>query len=174
MKAIEESLDHLRPWMPWAACEPEPIEKKARRLAGFQRRFERGSDMIYGAFDPDGTTVLGGFGLHRRIGDGAVEMGYWIHVDHVGQGLATEGAAALTRVGFEVEHRGRIEIHCDPENLPSAAIARNLGYDHQVTVAGCVTAPGMTPRDTMIWTMRRDRYPTSTAQQQPADWSLQA
>ena len=23
-RAIEESLDHLRPWMPWAADEPKP------------------------------------------------------------------------------------------------------------------------------------------------------
>ncbi len=30
--SVTESLDHLKPWMPWAHDEPEPIEEKATRL----------------------------------------------------------------------------------------------------------------------------------------------
>ena len=29
--SVTESLDHLKPWMPWAHNEPEPIEEKAAR-----------------------------------------------------------------------------------------------------------------------------------------------
>jgi len=147
--AITESLDHLRPWMPWAAAEPKPLRRKVRqRLARFRAWFHLGENLIWGIFDPAEARVLGGTGLHCRIGAGAAEIGYWIHAGHVGQGLGTEAAAAVTRVGFEVERLKRLEIHCDPANVASAAIPRKLGYDHQVTVRRWVNAPQATPRDT--------------------------
>ena len=31
--AIDGSLEHLRPWMPWARHEPEALEAKVERLA---------------------------------------------------------------------------------------------------------------------------------------------
>lgn len=154
-EAIAASMEHLRPWMPWIAHEPESVERKQRRLDRFRRRFEQGRDFIYGAFDPSETKVLGGFGLHRRIGAGAAEIGYWVHVDHVGRGLGTEGAAAMVQVGFETLKLNRIEIHCDPRNVASAAIPPKLGFTLQVTVPGCVTSPSMKPRDIMIWTRLR-------------------
>ena len=42
------------------------------------------------------------------------------------EGLATEIAAALTRVAFEVHQVNRVEIRCDPSNSPSAAVAKKL------------------------------------------------
>ena len=162
-EAIRPNLDHLRPWMTWARDEPEPLERRTMRLRRFRRRFEAGDDFIYGIFDRDEKTVLGGAGLHRRIGAGACEIGYWIHVDHVGQGLATEAAAALTREGFGTLGLGRIEIHCEVANAASAAVPGRLGYTHQVTIPGQVTTPTMAPRDMMVWTMHRDEFDGSPA-----------
>jgi RimJ/RimL family protein N-acetyltransferase len=162
-EAIRANLDHLRPWMPWAHHEPEPMERRTARLRRFRRRFEAGDDFTYGIFDHDEKSVLGGAGLHRRIGAGAIEIGYWIHVDHVGQGLATEAAAALTRVGFCVLGLGRIEIHCEVANAVSAAVPARLGYTHQVTIPGQVTTAATAPRDMMVWTMRRDEFDVSNA-----------
>ena len=162
-EAIDASLDHLRPWMPWVRHEPEPIDKKKARLGKFRRSFEAGEDFAYALFDPAEQEVLGGAGLHMRIGAGASEIGYWVHVAHVGHGLATEASAALSRVGFGQLDLRSIEIHCDPANTASAGVPRRLGFAHQVTVPGCVTTPKMTPRDMMIWTMRREDYATSPA-----------
>jgi RimJ/RimL family protein N-acetyltransferase len=125
--------------------------------------FDRRRDFIWGIFDAGEHRVLGGCGLHRRIGAGAAEIGYWIHVDHAGKGLATEVAAAVTRVGFELERLHRLEIHCDPANAASAAIPRKLGYDHQLTAKAWTAAPDMPPRDTMFWTMLAGAYPASPA-----------
>jgi RimJ/RimL family protein N-acetyltransferase len=161
--AITESLGHLRPWMPWAAAEPEPLRRKVRRLRRMRANFDQGRDFIWGIFDPGERCVIGGCGLHRRIGAGAAEIGYWIHVDHAGQGLGTEAAAALTCVGFEVQKLRRIEIHCDPANAASAAIPCKLGYDHQVTVRDWTAAPDMPPRDTMFWTLLAGAYPGTPA-----------
>ena len=46
--------------------------------------------------------MLGGMGLHTRVGPRAREIGYWIRKDAEGRGYVTEAVAALTRVGFEV------------------------------------------------------------------------
>ena len=50
-----------------------------------------GSGYEYGIFLPDGALV-GGCGLHRRIGPSALEIGYWVHVAHTRRGIATASA----------------------------------------------------------------------------------
>jgi hypothetical protein len=35
-ESVTESLEHLRPWMPWVYNEPEPIEIKIQRLKLFR------------------------------------------------------------------------------------------------------------------------------------------
>ncbi len=162
-EAIRANLDHLRPWMPWVRHEPESIERRTVRLRRFRRRFESGADYVYGIFDSDEREVLGGAGLHLRIGAGAAEIGYWIHDDRVREGLATETAGALTRVGFCVLGLQRIEIHCEQANPGSQAVAARLGYTHRLTIHGQVTTPTMDPRDMMIWTMHRDEFVASPA-----------
>jgi len=105
--------------------------------------------------------VLGGTGLHMRVGDRAREIGYWINVAHLNRGVATEAAAALTRVGFEIDRLARIEIHCGPHNTRSAAVARKLGYTHEATLRERAIDAAGNPRDTMIWTLFAADYPRS-------------
>ena len=76
--AIDSSLDHLRLWMPWAHAEPTTVEEKAELFRFFRDSFDRGEDFVYGILDPDGSEVIGGTGLHTRVGPGAFEIGYWI------------------------------------------------------------------------------------------------
>jgi RimJ/RimL family protein N-acetyltransferase len=159
--ALADSLEHLRPWMPWVAQEPEPLSRKIRRLRRFRARFDAGRDFVWGLFDCDEKRCLGGIGLHRRIGAGAGEIGYWVHADHTGRGLGT--AAAVTRVGFQFERLRRVEIQCEPDNAPSAAIPRKLGYVHQVTVPGRANTSKGNPRDTMFWVLSAEQFPDSPA-----------
>lgn len=164
-QAINESLDHLRPWMPWINQEPEPVEAKAARLRNFRGSFDLDEDYLYGIFDPDETEVLGATGLHTRAGKNALEIGYWIHVDYLNQGLATEVAAGLTRVAFEVNQVNRVEIHCDPENARSARIPEKLGYIKEAVLRHRTHTPQGDPRDTMIWSMFAEDYPGSIPSQ---------
>ena len=78
--------------------------------------------------DADGAVVLGMIGLHRRLGPGAIEIGYWTHVDHSGRGYMTAAAQAITRVAEALEDVQRVEIHTDEANVRSAAIPPKLGY----------------------------------------------
>jgi RimJ/RimL family protein N-acetyltransferase len=162
-EAIDSSIDHLLPWMPWAKHEPQELPVKIQLLRTFRGKFDLGQDFIYGIFNLDESQALGGTGLHPRLGDDALEIGYWIRADSVNRGLATEAAAALTRIAFEVNRVNRVEIHCDPENKASAAVPRKLGYRHEATLRQRVMASDGTYRDAMIWTMLKDEYPDSIA-----------
>ncbi len=92
-------------------------------------------------------------------------IGYWIHVDHTGQGYATETSAALTKVAFLIEGMDRVEIHCDPANAASAAIPRKLGYTHEATLRRRTHWPDGKVEDSMIWSIFASDFPASPAAQ---------
>ncbi len=161
--AITASLEHLRRWMPWAHQEPESVEEKVQRLRRFRADFDSDRDFIYGIFNAEETEVVGGTGLHPRVGEGAREIGYWIHAGRVGRGYATEATAALTRVAFEVDEVRRVEIHCDPNNERSASIPNRLGYRYDATLRQRMLDTDGEPRDTMIWSLLRDEFPDTPA-----------
>jgi RimJ/RimL family protein N-acetyltransferase len=73
-------------------------------------------------------------------------------------GLATEVAAALTRVAFELDRVRRVEIHCQPENVRSAAVPRKLGYTYEGTLR---KRAAFLDRmlDMTIWTLFAEDYP---------------
>jgi RimJ/RimL family protein N-acetyltransferase len=127
-EAVDSSLEHLRPWMPWARFEPQTIDEKIELARTFRGEFDLGTNFIYGVFEPDESRALGGGGLHPRGGEGSLEIGYWIRADAIGQGLATELAAVLTRAGFEKVELDRVDVQVDPENERSLNVARKLGF----------------------------------------------
>lgn len=159
-ESVTESVEHLRPWMPWVYSEPEPIDEKIQRLKLFRGHFDLGENFTYGIFNPQETKLIGGTGLHTRLGERQLEIGYWIHKDFINQGLVTESTAALVKVAFELVHVHRLEIHCDPGNFASAAIPRKLGFTHEGTLRA------KTPfldrwSDSMIWGLLETEYSDS-------------
>jgi RimJ/RimL family protein N-acetyltransferase len=160
-EAVDSSIDHLLPWMPWAVHEPQSLEDKVALLRQFRGKFDLGQDFTYGIFTPDEEQAVGGTGLHTRIGDDAFEIGYWIRASRAGEGLATESTAALTRVAFELTDVDRIEIRCEPENERSRAIPRKLGYLEEATLRRRLRQPE--PRDVVIYSLFRDDFGSSPA-----------
>jgi RimJ/RimL family protein N-acetyltransferase len=157
--AVTASLDHLWPWMPWVHSEPEELEVKVQRLRGFRAQFDMDKDYILAIFNADESEVVGGTGSHPRLGEAVVqEIGYWISARHIGRGYATEAAAAVTRVGFEVNGLERMEIRCDPLNERSAAVPRKLGYTLEATLRGNVRGGDGRMRDTQVWALLRGEY----------------
>jgi len=159
--AIDASREHLREWMPWADTDPEPLAVVIKRLRQFRALFDADKDYVYALFSRDESLVIGGSGLHTRLGRDAREIGYWIHVDHINRGYATEASAALTKVAFEIDGMDRVEIDCSPENLASAAVPRKLGFVHEATLRRRGPVKAGEPVDSMIWSMHADDYPGS-------------
>jgi RimJ/RimL family protein N-acetyltransferase len=160
-EAIDSSLEHLRAWMPWAHNEPQTLEEKIALLRGFRGQFDKDEDFVYAIFDRDESRVLGGTGLHTRIGEHAREIGYWIRADAEGSGYVTEAVAALTRVGFELEGLDRIEIRVEPENVRSRSIPERLGYAEEATLRGRIRNAQNEPRDVIVYSLFSEAYPES-------------
>jgi len=129
----------------------------------FRAKFDLSENYIYGVFDPNETELLGGTGLHPRVGLNAFEIGYWVNVIHVNKGYATEFSAALTKVVFEIENVNRVEIHCEPDNIRSVAIPKKLGYVYEDTLRGRTETIEGEPSDSMIWSILREEYLKSPA-----------
>jgi len=125
-QAIIESIEHLRPWMPWAATEPLERDTRVSLVAGFDAARDADADFTYGMFVGD--QPVGGCGLHRRLGPGAFEIGYWVHVGRIGRGFATTAAAALVDAAFTVPDIERVEIHHDKANAASRRVPEKLGF----------------------------------------------
>ncbi|MBX6363741.1 MAG: GNAT family N-acetyltransferase [Gemmatimonadetes bacterium] len=150
-RALDASLEHLRPWMDWAVEEAADLAAVETRLALFHDRFHAGEEWSYGIFPPAETEILGAVGIRPGEAPGVLEIGYWLRPDVTGRGYATEAAAAATRVGLEQLGARWMEIRCDPANVRSAAVARRLGYRHTRTLPSNATTPDGRPRDTMVW-----------------------
>lgn len=151
-RAIAQSAEHLRPWMAWIADEPLPIELRRERIAEWEGTWAQGGDVILGVF-ADGQ-VAGGCGLHRRIGPGGLEIGYWIHVDFLRRGLATRAVRVLTHAAFEVPGITAVEIHHDRANQASAGVPRKLGFEWLGESPDAPEAPG---EEGLEWRWRMEK-----------------
>jgi RimJ/RimL family protein N-acetyltransferase len=149
--------------MPWARGAKPSVDDTTAMLRRWRGEFDLGQDYVYGIFSADEKLVLGGTGLHTRRGPDVREIGYWIHVDHVNRGYATETAAALTRVAFEVDAVRRVEIHCVPSNVRSASVPRKLGFSYEATLRERLQSGEDTWEDDMIWSLFADAYAGSPA-----------
>ena len=145
--------------MDWVAEEPESLEEWVQRLRRFRARFDLGEDFVYAIFDRDETEVVGGTGLHPRVGPNALEIGYWIRASRTREGLATEATAALTRVAFELCAVDRVELRIDPRNEKSLPIARRLRFAEEATLRRRLPGGG----DAVVFSLFRDGFAATPA-----------
>ncbi|HEY4206348.1 MAG TPA: GNAT family protein [Puia sp.] len=157
-EAITRSIDHLRPWLPWVQQEPKHLEDRISLIRLFRGQFDLGLDYAYGIFDRDEKEIIGSTGLHTRIGKNAREIGYWIGIDHIGKGYATEAVCALTKTAFDIEAMSRIEIRCAPDNIRSQHVPEKLGFRMEGIIKRNLHDNIV---DTMIWSMEKKEYESS-------------
>ncbi|MEU6165264.1 GNAT family N-acetyltransferase [Streptomyces tanashiensis] len=151
-RVVDESVEHLRPWMPWVAEHSR--ESTADFLADRAELWARGEQYSY-AIVLDGA-VVGSCGLHRLddTPDDTVEIGYWLHPAATGRGLATRAARALVEQAFRLPGVTGVEIVHDAANHASAAVPSRLGFTDHLRRPHEPTAPGETGED-RVWRLNR-------------------
>jgi RimJ/RimL family protein N-acetyltransferase len=156
--AVDSSIEHLSEWMPWARLEPQTLEQKVELLRTFRGRFDHDENYVYGVFSRDESELLGGSGFHKRSNEGSLEIGYWVAVGAVGQGIATEATAVQTRAGLELCGLDRIDLQVDPRNERSLNIPRRLGFTQEGVLRRRLDpgAEGEPRRDSTVFTMLRE------------------
>ncbi|MFO0583551.1 MAG: GNAT family N-acetyltransferase [Anaeromyxobacter sp.] len=131
--AIDSSIDHVRPWVPWSFDHPMPLDQVRAYLAGSVADWEAGRAFRWAILDAATGEHLGGVSLHPRVGPGAIEAGYWLRRSATGKGFATEAARAAVDAAFEMPGLERVEMKVDVENAPSIAVPRRLGFTLHAT-----------------------------------------
>jgi len=127
-EAIRESLDRLKPWMPWAAEMPS-VEDSEANLREARLRFLRREDLRLQLHRKDTGEFAGGSGLHRINWEARkFEIGYWVRTSCLRQGYVREAVNAITEFAIRELEANRIEIRCDGRNAASAGVAKSCGF----------------------------------------------
>jgi RimJ/RimL family protein N-acetyltransferase len=138
---VAEDLDALhdlrsRPdvtrYLYWEPASRDEVRRELDRRVR-QRTLEREGETLHLAMVlRGGGAVIGDVSLKwlsREQEQG--EVGFVVHPDHQGRGLAGEAAKAMLRLGFEHFAFHRIIGRCDGRNDASARLMRRLGMRHE-------------------------------------------
>ena len=127
--AVTESSEHLRPWMPWMKFEPQTVAQREVLIKTWSDSWDTCTEFVMGIFLDD--RVVGGTGIHLRGDVNTVDIGYWVHVDYIGRGIATQVSRALTETAFALwAEIDTVEIHHSESNIASGKVPLRLGFKH--------------------------------------------
>lgn len=134
--ALDASDGHLRPWIPFMRHEPRTLAQTRDTIARYRDDFNTGRCLRYALWEQASGALVGEAMLIDRAGAGALEVGYWVHVDHTGRGFATEAVACLRALARDALGVTRLTFLCDVRNAPSNAIPARMGavVDEVVTL----------------------------------------
>lgn len=154
-EAVCDSLDSLRPWMPWADHAPtvEESETVARSMAVAFARRESLTYRLLRRSDEKLVGVCSVFALNWDIP--SCEIGYWVRASEQGQGYITEAVKRLTEFAFDELAMERIEIRCDARNQRSAKVAERAGYTLEARLRHHRRAVDGVLADTLIYARLR-------------------
>ncbi|MBB6633152.1 GNAT family N-acetyltransferase [Cohnella thailandensis] len=150
-EAIRESIEELRPWMPWAQQVPTAEESEVVSRQGRVHFLERSDMMLYLLHKTTGR-FIGSSGLHRIDWQARkFEIGYWIRTSSSGQGYMTEAVDRITNFAINVLQANRIEIRCDSRNAKSARVAERLGFAKEALLRSEKQGVDGSLRDTLVF-----------------------
>ncbi len=149
--AVAESIDDLRPWLPWAKEIPTVEEEEIAVRKGHARFLTR-EDLWLLLFLKGTHTLVGGSGLHRIDWNvPCFEIGYFARSRFAGQGYITEAVRGITRFAFKTLGARRVEIRCDARNEPSRRVAERAGFELEATLRNYAVAVNGDLHDTLIY-----------------------
>lgn len=124
---------HVERWATDTQCTPRRPRWLRRRL--FARRVADASRPVRSVWAlavhrPGEPEPIGEVSLSRShaLGTARAQLGFALHPDARGQGLATEAAGALLEWAFSSAHLQIIDAAWLPQNAPSGAVLRRIGF----------------------------------------------
>jgi len=159
-KAVKESIEELRPWMPWAKIIPT-VEESEISIRRSRLQFLDRTDLRLLLLLKGSNEVVGSSGLHRIDWQSRkFEIGYWVRTSYAKQGYITEAVEAITNFAIHELQANRIEIRCDERNKSSSRVAERLGFTLEGILRNDKCDVNGTLRNTMIFSkVRGVEYP---------------
>ncbi len=158
--AVDESYEHLQPWMPWAQPQ-QPVEESEKLVRQFRGRYLLAEDFVIGIFSADETRLLGGTGFHLREGPvstGCAEIGMFIRASEANRGLATKVLTSLLHWGFSEWPWLRLSWRCDQRNVASTRVAERCGLRHEGVLRGQQAEVGDERRNTVCYALTKQEW----------------
>ncbi len=130
--------EQLEKWLPWAG-KNYTDQDADEFLAQTERNREKGCPIwgIYQARSGGNNAEAQGDSARGQLlgmveltctAPSTYELGFWVHPDSQGEGIATKAAALTVNAAFEAFAASRVEIFFDQDNSQSARVSRNLGF----------------------------------------------
>ncbi len=152
-EAVQESRDHIRPWLPFADAHQSIEESRdfiIRSMAGWLVR----EDFVLSIWQRASGAFLGGTGFHVHDWDlRSFEIGYWLRRSAEGHGYMTEAVRLVADFLFEQLGAQRVEIRCDALNRRSAAVAERLGFIQEARLRNARRAADGSIRDILVFSL---------------------
>ncbi len=126
-RAVDESREHIRPWLPWVDETTRP-EHSAAYIQHALAMAESRTALHFGIFHQQ--RVVGAMSLYdfemrwRR----SAAVGYWIAKNWEGRGVMQRCLSRLVDFGFDTCGLQRLEVRYAASNLRSASLVQRLGF----------------------------------------------
>jgi RimJ/RimL family protein N-acetyltransferase len=115
-------------YLSWAPMDLDQARTKIEQRVGQRRIDAEGQAIVLAAVEAATGQYVGEFMLRLANAESRQgEIGWSLHPNAQGRGLATEGAREMLRVGFDELAVHRITAGCDPRNAPSLRVMERLG-----------------------------------------------
>lgn len=155
--AIRESVQELKPWLPFV--QTLPLEEETElNLEKAHDNFLKKESFRFLIFIKDTGEFVGVTSLQSIDWEiPKCEIGYWANSKFSGNGYMTEAVETITRLGVHTLRFKRIEIRCESENIKSRAIPERLNF----TLEGILknedlSADGKRVTDTCIYAVSKN------------------
>lgn len=158
--AVTASFDELHQWLPWAHPNYSRIDA-SNFIKESMRSWRDGAAFDFAirqANDP--SRHLGNVSVwYVSRGFRSGEVGYWIRSDATEQGVGTEVARRILRVGFDEMGLHRIILRIAVGNRASERVAEKLGFSREGVLREEIKVRG-TWLDHSVWGLLEHEYRT--------------
>ena len=125
---VDESREHLAPWLPWVPFNDGPRSSK-RYLDACTADWDTGRAMRFAIRSRSDQSLLGAITLDNCVHmHRSCDLGYWLKKGATGAGLMTEVGKATVEFAHERANIHRIRCAAAVGNLPSLRVIQRLGF----------------------------------------------
>ena len=130
--AITESMNEIKPWLPWAQFYPSiaQIEDYIKECGiNWATKENNNIGLPLWIMKKDGNRTIGNivmWNIDWKIPK--FEFGFWLRTSQTKKGYITEAVNALTRYCFLQLGVKRIEIKCEAKNIRAKKVPERLGF----------------------------------------------
>lgn len=153
-EAIKDSINELKPWLPFAQKLPT-VEETEANLREAHINFLKRKSFRFLIFRKDTDEFIGITSFESVVWDvPKCEIGYWINTNYSGNGYMIEAVKGLSKFGLNQLKLKRIEIRCEATNFKSRSIPEKIGFELEgILKNDDLSADGSKLTDTCIYAL---------------------